>query len=131
MLAGIAALPVASLPVIAATDPVFARIEKLRAAHAYHGECLIKADAIEQGVWASKKPMHAECDEMDRLRDHGIEVEEGARTEFLSNQPTSRAGAAAMILFFRENYEKEGLGCFWEDHAETLIGTIGNYLSAS
>lgn len=137
VLAGVAAVPALAIPTLAeavTTDPVFAAIEKLRAAHAYHGECLIKADAIEQKIWARRRANLAvprkDVDEMESLRDRGVEVEGEARAAFLAIRPTSRAGAAAMVSFFSENYEK-GLDCFWEEHAVTLIEAVGNYLRSN
>ncbi len=107
-LAGGAAL---NLTAIAATraaepDPVFAAIEAYKRAAAFHHECLVKADALEQRFWNLKAEydgdverarVEAGMDECWGLRHLGGDAERAAEDALLATVPMTSAGLLAMI----------------------------------
>jgi len=155
VLAGVAAVPLASIPAIAATDPIHSLIDRLRLAHDYHGNCLKKADAIEEVIFARQGKVERllasenlprekslrllrrayaniqdECgaDEMYALRDLGSETELNTCRKFLTTVPQTDSGASPITRFFIENFDSNGLHIFEQEDAADLIETLSAYL---
>ncbi|TLG77791.1 hypothetical protein [Methylocystis sp. B8] len=127
MLAGLAAAPVAGLPVIAGTvasdDPIFAAIAEQRRCNALADEALVACiriieedaaqDAIEEAEDAFSEKNKAYFD---------------AEIAALSTRPMTFAGALALLAFLAEHLEGPHSDP-GEDYPEPLLGAVHNALA--
>jgi len=132
ILAGAATLPALAVPAVAGSltpDPIFAAIERHRAAYEEHGRVLeaVNAEEDPETHWTNDERVAAACDaDCDALR------------ALVQTVPATFAGAAAMLRYLVE-HQNMGNDTFrvfmYEDEdyhltGDALLGTMVEFLEA-
>ena len=95
-LVGAAALPAMSLPAMPGTDPVFAAIEKYRAAkRAFMARCDYERDLEESGCKLTPAPNDHRTPEIAAI----VKLHIAARAELAKTAPTTLAGMVAYLEY--------------------------------
>jgi hypothetical protein len=102
-LAGGAGVNIAAIAITSGSDPIFAAIERERAAHSEYRRARAIEDEVEERFpgeahrVANTDVHRAWCAEVERIENVGVDEWYEAQEAFLSTQPTTPAGLKAYI----------------------------------